>query len=140
MNKPETNHETRIGKILTEQQKKSGKSDAELATLLGLEGETLVSLIKKGILLPSHCMLPQLRELFEEDMAVMLEMAFNDHGRDGVWHFQRNLDLMRLSDDENQIIRAYRHVLNGEQSTQHVKVPGATVFVVPDGRTEKAVS
>lgn len=128
--KPEL--KSRIGAAIAARQLEYRLSDAEVARQLSLDGESVVSLIKRGVLLTSHGLANDLHHLLESTLPEVMNLVFNDHGQDITDHFIPNIERTYISCDEQEIVWAYRSVQGGGRDTKRIKVAKATVFLVPD--------
>lgn len=128
---------TQVGAAISERQNGTQISDAEVARQLGLAGESVVSLIKRGVLLPSLGLANEMHNMLEVTLPEAMHWIIADHGQDVTEHFKRNIERMLVSSDEQDILLAYRSVQEGSPNTRRIKVANATVFVVPDDLGEE---
>lgn len=78
-----------------------------MAEKLGFDGQTVVSLIKSGHLMPSHKLFPRLCDLLGFEMRKVMEMAMSDSGKDVVWNLHKNLAPISMSEDQAVMLGAY---------------------------------
>lgn len=126
-----------VGAAISERQSDKQISDAELARQLGLAGESVVSLIKRGALLPSLGLANEIRNTLEVTLLEAMQWIIADQGQDFTEHFKRTIEQMLVSSDEQDILLAYWSVQDGSPRTRRIKVAKATVFVVPDDPGEE---
>jgi len=131
MSKIESTRETHVGLALKGHQDHTGQSDDEIAQLLGIDEETAFSALKSGLLLTSHMLLAYHHWVLGLTMAKTVELSMEDHGVEAEWHLYRNLQALKVSVAEYEMLEVYRQCSQAQRGMSRINMKGAMVIVVP---------
>lgn len=124
--------------IFAIRQESLGLTDSSIVERLGLDGESIVALMRQGKLKPAYQLVPALSDLLDVTVVDLIRAMLHDSMRDVLDNVKPIYDSCTITADEVKILAAYKLVKGGDSVTKTIKVPGATVFVVPDEEAGKS--
>lgn len=124
--------------IFAARQESLGLADSNIIERLGLDGESIVALMRKGKLKPAYQLVPALSDLLNVTVVDLIRAMLHDSMRDVLDNVKPIYDSCTITSEEAKILTAYKLIKGGDFATKTIKVPGATVFVVPDEEQGKA--
>lgn len=118
--------------LIKEVQQAKDWNDDEMEHHLGLKKAGIMTLIREGILLPSYRSALNLDSYFDANYVELLQVFIRGQATSIE---QAIVDMhvhMRENNVDGRIAQAYGAVLSGDKRVCAVKLPMATVLVVPD--------
>lgn len=124
--------------IIEARQRSLGLTDDEIIKRLGLGEENIVALLRQGKVKPSYRLVPALSDLLDVNLIDLIRAMVHDSMRDVMDSVKPIYESRSITSEGSQILTAYNLAIRGEPGTKTIRVPGATVFVVPDEEPAKA--
>lgn len=118
--------------MLDRAQKEGGWTDEEFERSLGAEGMSLMALIRAGIVQFAYKTVLDLEPHVKENVLEVLRAVIHSRAEDAAESIGQIYKELAISSDSTQIVRAYEAALNGGDKPTVLKLPRATVLVVPD--------
>lgn len=118
--------------LITEAQRKNQWTDEDLAQRLGLTQHSLMALVRQGTLQLSYRCALSIAPDLDSNAVQMLQAFVRDQASAAEMAMLGMYSLLKVNNDANRIILAYAAILAGDKQVCTLKLPQATVLLVPE--------
>lgn len=118
--------------LIEDAQRRNGWTDEDLERELGLEGANLMTLVRKRVVQLSYCTALKIDNHLDANALELLQVFIRCQAtaaEDAVFAMYKHL---KVGGDCQRLVDAYEAVVEGDNRVSSLKLPHATVWVVPD--------
>lgn len=118
--------------LIDREQQEDGWSDDDLEQHLGVEGLSLMELLRKGVVQITYRVAVDLEQKMRANILAVLQALIRSHMTDAADCVPEIHARLSIGRDGSRIVQSYEDVVNGETRLTSLKLSHATVWVVPN--------
>lgn len=118
--------------LIDQEQREDGWTDDDLEQHLGVEGLGLMDLMRKGVVQMAYRSAVDIEQKMHANVLAVLQALVRSHMMDAADCIPEIHARLSIGPDCSRLVKTYQDVVNGEARISTLKMPHATVWVVPN--------